>query len=302
MKRRQFIQLGSAAVLAALASPLSAAAGTIKTAADLHKYLRSLHPMPEPSVDQIIIGSPETEIKKIGACWMPYWKTLRQAVAEGVNVMVVHEPTFYYHREMNPKNPEYAQGCPEAKAAYLQAIDQKKQWLVENEMVIIRCHDVLDAVAGFGVPLAFARALDFAEEKLHNSNTYYRVYNIEPTPALKMAEYIVKQLKLFNQTGVEFYGDPDFQVTRVGIGAGCACNPIDFMNMGANFYVAIDDSIRTWIQAVYAEDTGIPLVVLHHGTSEENGVRLLSEHLQSACPQVPVIHFNQGCGYRWVTI
>ena len=173
---------------------------------------------------------------------------------------------------------------------------------MENDLVIIRCHDVLDSVAGFGVPLAFARVLGFAEDKLHNSNTYYRVYNVEPTPAIKMAEYIVAQLKSFDQTGVQFYGDPDFQVTRVGIGTGCACNPIDFMNMGANFYVAIDDSIRTWIQTVYAQDTGIPLVVLNHGTSEENGVRLLSEHLQSACPHVPVIHFNQGCGYRWVTI
>jgi hypothetical protein len=103
------------------------------------------------------------------------------------------------------------------------------------------------------------------------------------------------------QPGVAFYGDPDHTVRSVGLGTGCICDPLEFMELAPDLFIGIDDTIRTWIQTTWAEDTGRPLVVVNHGASEEAGVRALSEHLRQAFPDHGVVHFPQGCGYRWLS-
>ena len=271
-------------------------------AADVNKYLRSLCEVKEPSVDRVIIGDPETPVTKIGTAWTPYWKTLRQSVDQGVNTLVVHEPTFYTHWDLESKNAEYTRATEAGKDAYLKAINKKEQWIKNNGLVIIRCHDVLDIVPEFGIPYAFGQALGFTNKDILRSKKYYNVYGLETaTPATEVAKRIAGKLKAANQPGVAFYGDPDYPVKSVGLGTGCACNPLDFMDLNADLYIGIDDTIRTWTQTTFAEDTGLPLIVINHGTSEEFGMRVLSKKLQEAFPGYEVEHLKQGCGYRWVT-
>lgn len=307
MDRRQFIQVTGAVTFgSSLMQQTNTGQSTnngrnILKALELNNYLRSLYNVPEPSVDRIIIGDPNTEITKIGTCWMPYWRTLQEAATKGVNTMVVHEPTFYTHLDLDEKERDYYNAPKAGKTAYLRAVERKKKWVEDNKLVIIRCHDVLDVLPDIGIPYAFAKVLGFSEKELVDSKKYYRIYKITPQPAIKVAKNIASRLKALNQQGVEFYGDPEYKVSKIGLGTGCACNPLEYMEMGADLYIGIDDTIRTWTQAVFAEDTGIPLVVINHGTSEEFGMRLLNEHLQKTFPQFKVIHFDQGCGYRWVS-
>ena len=159
------------ASLAALSPTMTAMSmgEEIKTAQDMQDYLRSLHKVNEPSVDRIEIGDPLTRIRKAGTCWQPYLKTLKQASEMGINLMIVHEPTFYTHWDLNP-----------------------------------------------------------------------------------------------------------------------------------DLSIAIDDVVRTWTQTTYAEDSGDPLVVINHGTSEEVGMRILNQHLTQHIPQIEFLHLNQGCTYRWI--
>lgn len=73
------------------------------------------------------------------------------------------------------------------------------------------------------------------------------------------------------------------------------------MDLKPDIFIVIDDVIRTWIETEYAEDTGQPLVVINHGTSEEFGMRWLNDHLKKTFSQYDVIHLSQGCSYRWIT-
>ena len=307
MKRRTFLKTsGLTAAAATIHNVTAGPAGTggqaALKAADVNKYLRSLCEVKEPSVDRVIIGDPETPVTKIGTAWTPYWKTLRQSVDQGVNTLVVHEPTFYTHWDLESKNAEYTRATEAGKDAYLKAINKKEQWIKNNGLVIIRCHDVLDIVPEFGIPYAFGQALGFTNKDILRSKKYYNVYGLETaTPATEVAKRIAGKLKAANQPGVAFYGDPDYPVKSVGLGTGCACNPLDFMDLNADLYIGIDDTIRTWTQTTFAEDTGLPLIVINHGTSEEFGMRVLSKKLQEAFPGYEVEHLKQGCGYRWVT-
>ncbi len=313
MERRRFIKLAGLASAGAVipgtaANPLTrrqdkpplTGAGKLKVK-DVAAHLRSLVAVTEPSVDRIIIGDPETEVASIGTAWLPYWETCRQAVRDGVNTLVVHEPTFYTHWDLDEKDGGFG-GTPAAgQEVVRKAVAAKKEWILENKLVIIRCHDVLDKVEGFGIPHALGRLLGFTKGDILRSKPYYNVYRIETKPAVEVARSIARKLAAVRQPGVAFYGDPDRLVGSVGVGTGCYSDPLEFMDMAPDLFIAIDDVVRTWTQTVLARDTGHPLVVINHGASEEAGVRMLAEQLEKKYPERKVIHYAQGCGYRWVT-
>ena len=270
------------------------------TANDLNNYLRSLVEVEEPSVDKVIVGDPDTKITKIATAWMPYWHTLKEAKTRGINTLVVHEPTFYTHRDLEEKNWDFHGAPSVAKKMYTEQVEKKKSWIEENRLVVIRCHDVLDKIKGYGIPFAFGRALGFSDEDILRSRPYYNVYEIESRPAIEVAQMIASKLKAVGQPGVAFYGDENYPVGTVGLGTGCICNPMEFMELEMDLAIAIDDSINTWTQTTFAEDSGRPLVVVNHGSTEEFGMKELSEELNKKLVNLEVSHFKQGCTYRWV--
>ena len=313
MERRRFIHLAGLASAATLspdstANPLSGAEAVARSfgvatlrAKDVNAHLRSLAPVTEPSVDRIVIGDPETEVSHIGTCWLPDWETCRRAVRDGVNTLVVHEPTFYTHWDLDEKTDDFYSAAPAGKEAYVAAVRDKKAWILANKLVIIRCHDVLDKIDGFGIPHAFGEFLGFKKDDIVRSRPYYNVYRTEPRPAVEIARAMARKLAGFRQPGVAFYGDQKRVVDSVGVGTGCFCDPIGFMDLAPGLFIAIDDIVRTWVHTVFARDTGWPLVVINHGTSEEAGVRKLSGHLKTTYPERKVLHYAQGCTYDWVT-
>ena len=272
----------------------------ISTAFELNRFLRSLVAVDEPSVDRIVIGKPETVIRKIGVCWQPDWKTLKHAAEKGVNVMVVHEPAFYTHWDLDKPGSDYYQAPAHGRQQYLDLVNQKKKWIQEQGLVIIRCHDVWDKMNETGIPFAFGKALGFEISDILKQETYYNVYQLKAARAIDVARDIARRLKSFRQPGVAFYGDENYLVASVGIGTGCICDPLDFSHLEPDMFIAINDTVKTWVQTSYAKDSGKPLVVIDHGTSEEAGMIMLSDFLKESVAGKEIIHFAQGCTYRWV--
>lgn len=300
MRRRDFIKTTSLASMSLSIYPVNMEKD-MRTAGDLQKYLRSLYFVREPSVDRIIIGDPDTKIKKAGTAWTPYFKTLQNAVSQSINVLVVHEPTFYTHWDLDKKTQDFYNSPSASRDQYIEALETKKKWIESNGLVIIRCHDVPDILKNFGIPFALGQKLGLKNEAIIRSKDYYNVYQIEKDIAANIAKKIAAKLKDFNQPGVAFYGDLNRPVSTVGLGTGCICDPQQYAELNPDLCIAIDDTIRTWIQTTYAEDTGKPLVVINHGTSEEMGMRLLNEHLRKNIPSIEFIHLSQGCSYKWIS-
>ena len=125
MDRKEFIGLAAPAAIGLSVFPDALFAKGPKglhTARDLNAYLRSLVEVDEPSVDKIIVGNPDTGISKIGCAWMPYWSTLKEARAKGVNTLVVHEPTFYAHWDLDQENDMFERTPSPAKHKYVEAV------------------------------------------------------------------------------------------------------------------------------------------------------------------------------------
>jgi len=307
MKRKEFIKL------TALSGTMFAATEIIKgkalfnvpypadiSAAELQQFLVSLTELKSKTVDRIIIGNPEAKARKIGTCWMPYWETCKKAIEAGVNILVTHEPTFYTHWDLDEDQEDYYKSSDFTKKQYLELVGEKKKWILENGLVIIRNHDTIDALKDRGIPFALGQFLGFGNERIITSRAYYNVYKINYQPAGQVAAMIAQRLSEIGQPGVAFYGDQAYPVSSVGIGTGCICDPMEFADMRPDLFIAIDDVVRTWTQTAYAADSGQPLIVINHGTSEEMGMQMLNQIIQQKFPTVETIHFKQGCSYKWI--
>lgn len=270
------------------------------TARELCVWLRSLHSVPEPSVDRIIVGNPETIVRGIAVAWMPTWDALREAHAKGCNVFVAHEPTFFTHYDLDGFDAEFRQLPTTALKAVTKTRDEKQRWIEENEIVVIRCHDVLDSMAG-GVVDSLAKALGFFAADYVTTAPHYRVVRIVPrVTAAELAQRLANAFAALGQPGVAFYGDPTRVVSSLGLGTGYGCAPWQFIELGAEMCVTIDDRIKTWTEAEWADDAGYPMIVIHHGTSEEWGVRQLREIIAEQYPELSVALLRQGFRARWV--
>jgi putative NIF3 family GTP cyclohydrolase 1 type 2 len=307
MIRKDFIKLAamSGAYLASTGKSGSGIARTYGnsglTVTQLQQFLTSMVALKPDTVDRIIIGNPDTVVKKIGTCWMSDSDTIGRALEAGVNVLITHEPTFYTHRDLDDV-PGFLKRYPEdTKNQYLTQIDRKKKWINDNKLVIIRNHDTLDALKDKGIPFALGEFLGFKNTDIIASRTYYNVYKFDKQPASAFAKNVATRLKELGQPGIAFYGAPQREVSSVGIGTGWICDPMEFGDLNPDVFLAIDDVVKTHIQTVFAEDTGHPLIVINHGTSEEMGMRSLNQIIKKKFPEIEVAHFMQGCTYDWIT-
>ena len=98
---------------------------------------------------------------------------LRHAFAQGCNVVVAHEPTYFARLECGGFEAEFAHVPPLAKKAIVTTAQTKRQWIEEHGMVVIRCHDVWDAMPG-GIVDSLALALGFGPESYFKSVGHHR--------------------------------------------------------------------------------------------------------------------------------
>lgn len=275
------------------------------TALELHRWLRALHAVPEPSVDRVVVGREDTLVRGVAVVWMPTWAALHEAAAKGANVVIAHEPTFYTHHDLAGFEAAFAELPTVTREAVAKTRDDKRRWIEEHGMVVIRCHDVLDAMPGGVVDAlvkGLAREVGFAAGDMTEPAPRYRVVRLEePTRAGEVARKLAKALGKIGQPGVAFYGEAERVVRSLGLGTGYGNDPWKHFAHGAEMALAVDDRIKSWTEPVWAEDSGYPVVVVNHGTSEEWGVRRLAELVAAAHPTVRVELIAQGCGYRWIS-
>lgn len=259
------------------------------TPAQLNAHLNGLFPdIKEDTVDRVIFGDPDREITAVAVAWMPYRATIEAALEAGANTLVTHEPTFYTHRDLRDKGVE---DVPETQV--------KRAWLDEQDITIIRCHDVWDAIPDIGIPYAWGEFLGLGTPV--KSERYYNVYDVDPQTAETFARRVAARTADLGQPTVGFYGDPDRTITSVGLGTGCISQADRIRGMGADLAISVDDVVRAWIDGEMSADSGYPLIVVNHCVSEEPGIVKLADYLARTFPDIPVTHLPQTCTYRPIT-
>lgn len=253
-----------------------------------HFYSRCDWVHPGETVDRIICGDAQKDVKSAVVTWISSLDACREAISRGADLLITHEPTFWDHWDVLP--------CPEDPM-----VAAKQDVLDSAGLVVLRLHDSWDTFPDIGIHSAWARFLGMDGAPADSgSSRYQHRYDITPRTAGVLAGEIAARTAELGEPAVQLFGDPDQVVSRVGIGTGCGCHPRTFAEMGCDVAVTCDDGISCWREAQRSLDTGFPIIRVNHGTSEEPGMATLTAYLQQTFPSVSFSHLPYRCMYTLI--
>lgn len=238
------------------------------------------------TVDRIVRGNGEKEVKSALISWMGSNKVLQRAKELNVDLLLVHEPFVWTHFDESNPNIIGFQRATEAASKF--------RILDESGIVLMRIHDIWDTYPSEGVPWALANYLGFYQEVFPEAHTikemnehpiwnnepigaehYHHCYKIDLTSVSLIAKQIAEKTFPLGQCGVQVVGNHGQLIQKIGIGAGCYCRPEIFQIMGCDAAIVCDDGAKYWSDLSWAIDNKYPLFRISHGVAEEPGIQNL---------------------------
>jgi putative NIF3 family GTP cyclohydrolase 1 type 2 len=233
-----------------------------------HFLSRSEWVDPAQTVDRIIVGDPELDVDRCAVCWIPSTRNLCRAAEMGFKLFITHEPTFWDHWD------DTARSAP--------ACQNKLAMINELGITILRNHDCWDRWPDVGIPWAWARYLDLLGDGSGvtvSEDRYQLRCDIAPTTLRDLAARVATACAPFGEPLVQMTGDPDMTVSRIGAGTGCACDLSVYETLGCDAAIVCDDGSCYWAGIQRAEDVGVGVIRVNHGTSEEAGMMSLADYI-----------------------
>jgi len=255
-KRRTVLAAGSAAILAASAPAIGQSRGL--TAADVLARMRANigTEWREGGVDRFIQGSAEMPVHGIGTTMMATFDALKAAVAQKLNLIITHEPTYWSHQDSLDQlqdDPLYRR-----KLAYARA----------HGLIVYHFHDHWHAKRPIdGINDGMARKMGWTG---YRDAANGRQYNIPATTLSGLMRAF--QVRLKNRT-LRAVGDPALAVSKVVASWGnCSLMPgVPFISQPGVDVLIIGET-HEWELVEYVQDMisagqKKALIVLGHVTS-----------------------------------
>ena len=269
--------LGGAALAAARMASAQTTGQTLTAAQVIDRIKQNVGvPWREQTVDRIIAGDPETQVKGIATTMMATLDVVQRAAAAGKNMVITHEPTFYSHPDTIDQLTN--------DATYRFKLD----FLQSHNLVSFHFHDHWHARRPDGIAVGMARELGW-EKNADPENP--RLFSFAPVPLARFAQDIEARLKIRTMRVV---GDPALPVRRAIASWG---NVSQFPGIPLlarpDIDVLIVGETREWELVEYAQDTIASgrkkaLLVLGHVVSEQAGMKYCAEWLKQFVTEVPV--------------
>ncbi len=228
-------------------------------------------PWQEKTVDTLKSGTVETPVTGIVTTFMATLEVLQKAVAEGKNMIITHEPTFYLHDD----STEATANDPTVIA--------KKALIEKHNLVIFRFHDHWHRRQPDGIRVGMMKALGW-ENGMPQGLTLR-----------ELAEALKKRLGI---AAVRMIGDPGMKAGRIALTPGYASLNGSMRELAKSDVLIIGEA-REWEVYEYVQDQIASgqkkgLIVLGHASSEEGGMKEAAEWLRGLVPELPVAHIAAG--------
>ncbi len=234
------------------------------------------------TVDTFKAGDPATKVAGIATTFMATMEVLKKAKAQGCNLVITHEPTFYNHLDdMEPLERDPVQ---QAKLSFIE----------DNDMVVFRFHDHWHRHRPDGIYTGVIQA--FGWEKYREGMEHKFII---PKTTLKELGYFIAQK--FGTHTVRVVGNPDMELTYVGMVLGAAGRQrhLEMLNKRGIQAIIVGES-QEWETVEYVRDAnelGMEqgLIVMGHADSEEAGMAYCAEWLESFITKdIPVKFISAG--------
>lgn len=234
-------------------------------------------PWREETVDTIKAGDPETPVTGIATTMMATFDVLRRAAAEGKNLVITHEPTFYSHLD----KIDVFQKENDAVWA------DKEKFIREHKMVVWRFHDHWHMRRPDGIMQGVLRSLGW--EKLYSPES--RLAKIPETSLEKLAGQVQQKL---GAKVLRVVGSRDMKVTSVALQPG-AGGPAGHRRalQRPEVEVLLIGEVPEWETIEYVSDAAAQgkrkaLILVGHIPSEQPGMENCAAWLKTFVKSVPI--------------
>jgi putative NIF3 family GTP cyclohydrolase 1 type 2 len=245
---------------------------------------------PANTVDTLKAGDPATVVTGIVTTFMDTYPVLEKAVAEGKNLIVTHEPTFYNHPD--------DQAWLENDAVY----QQKLAYIREHHLVVWRFHDTWHMREPDGILEGVVEQLGW---KPYQNSANPHLFRL---PATTVGEIAASLQSRTGARTMRIVGDLDLPVTQVALlpGASGVQKQIKALEQdGVELLVAGEASeweTVPYVQDAMAEGRHKALILLGHEVSEEAGMDACARWLRTLFPGIPVEFIPAGEPFQGVAM
>ena len=279
---------------------------TVQQLTDRIKEKTGVNLPPDQTCDQLMTGDPGMEVKKIGCSFMATVDVIREAAAQGVNVIITHEPTWFTAADQT--------GWVEQDAVY----QEKRRLLEENRIAVWRFHDHMHIGHTDEIYTGFDREFGWGKYRVEITNVE-KYGETDPSKAEFWkhfgAVYELPETTLREPCGffkenagmdvVQIVGRPDMPVRRVSVlvgggslGLGREEAPMIQMER-EQIDVVICGDITEWTLSAYVRDAAAlgknkGMLVLGHERSEEWGMKYLPDWLAPIADGIPAVFLDAG--------
>jgi putative NIF3 family GTP cyclohydrolase 1 type 2 len=229
--------------------------------------------------DTFKAGDPQTPARGIAVTMMATMNVLQRAAANGQNMIITHEPTFF-------DDADKAETVPQGERDPVLA--EKRAFVEKHHLVIWRFHDHQHRMQLDQVEQGNARKLGW--EKYRDPENQY-LFTLPETTVGKLAGEVRAR---FGAAAVRIVGDRDMKVTRIALspGFGGAKKEIAALEM-SDLQVLLVGETREWETVEYVADAVSQgrhkaLIVLSHVPSEQSGAEECVRWLKTYVSEVPI--------------
>jgi putative NIF3 family GTP cyclohydrolase 1 type 2 len=229
------------------------------------------------TVDSFKAGDPDTPVTGIAVTMMATLDVLQRASAQGLNLVITHEPTFYNHSD----TPE---GMDQSDSVWA----EKRAFIEKHRMVIWRFHDHWHRRKPDGIEAGMVHQLGW--ERYQNAQNQY-LFTVPQTTLEKLAVDVAERL---DSAVLRVVGNPEMKVTNVALSPGAAgfVRETHALEM-ENVEVLLVGETREWETVEYAADAMTEgkkkaLIVIGHIPSEQPGMEECARWMKTFVENVPV--------------
>jgi len=228
------------------------------------------------TVDTYKSGDSTTEITGIATTFLATLDVLKRAQAEGLNMIITHEPTYYNHLDQT----DFFKNDP----VYL----VKKNFIDDHNLVVFRFHDHWHMTSPDGVHTGMVAELGW---KKYQGNPNEMIFRLPE----QMVGSLAASLKNHFQTpAVRVVGNPELKITKVGmaVGAPGSQRQIEMLRRD-DVEVLIGGETHEWETVEWVRDADSAgknkaLILIGHANSEEAGMEYCAEWLRPFITEIPV--------------
>jgi len=230
-------------------------------------------------------GDPNAEVKGVGVTWYLCLDTIQQAVDEGLNFILAHEPGLYFRCGLSNW---HSAGVEETDPANL----KRKKLLLENDIVVYTAHSNWDLQPEVGMQPTFAKALGLTKEIARDV-----AVGVYAVPSITFGK-LISMVKA--ATGVKLlrvWGDRERTIKSVALGFGGINRIVEAAVIhGADAGIT---GVLDEFQFIHARECDIPVIEATHVVSESIGFKSVVPELKKKLPNLRIEFLEVPFSYDW---